>query len=426
MASIRSQQLAEQADAFRARAELLSDATELLAASFDGDVPLAAIARLTVPKFADWCLIDLLEDAGRSARVEVAHVGDGGHSLAVQLRPSTEREVLSASSVAFVPMCDDTTVACAKTPERQEILRDLGPRSFVAAPLVARGATLGVLTFLFTDESARHYREEDVQLAVELARRCALAVENARLYGRSQESSRLKDEFLAVLSHELRTPLNAILGWVQILRTNSLAAASREHALEIIERNAAAQAQLVEDLLDVSRIVTGKLRLTMQPMDLTAVIGASIDSVRPIAAAKGIHLDLLVHEAAPMNGDPNRLQQVFWNLLSNALKFTSREGNVSVRLQHADSTVRVIVSDDGRGIAPAFLSHVFDPFRQAEAGATRTHAGLGLGLAIVRQLVELHGGDITAESGGAGQGSTFTVTLPAQPQSTAARVSVRT
>ena len=229
----------------------------------------------------------------------------------------------------------------------------------------------------------------------------------------AEEANRLKDEFLATVSHELRTPLNAMLGWLSLLRGGRLDSADSARGLEVVERNAKMQAQLIEDLLDVSRIITGKLRLDVQPVDLTAVIEAAIETVRPSADARGIRLQRVLDSGAgPVSGDAGRLQQVVWNLLSNAIKFTPNEGRVQVRLERLNSHVEISVHDTGQGISRDFLPHVFERFRQFDATTTRSHYGLGLGLAIVRHLVELHGGTVQADSPGEGQGATFTVRLP--------------
>ncbi|HZS08615.1 MAG TPA: ATP-binding protein, partial [Blastocatellia bacterium] len=229
----------------------------------------------------------------------------------------------------------------------------------------------------------------------------------------AEEASRLKDDFLATVSHELRTPLNSILGWARMLRGGKLDAEAAARAMETIERNARSQAEIIEDILDVSRIITGRLRLDFQTVDLQPVIEAAIDSLRPAAEARGVRLQpVLDPQAGLVSGDPNRLQQVVWNLLSNAIKFTPRGGRVHVALERISSHIDVTVSDTGVGIRPEFLPYVFDRFRQADSSSTRTHGGLGLGLAIVRHLVELHGGAVTAESGGEGQGATFHVRLP--------------
>jgi PAS domain S-box-containing protein len=227
------------------------------------------------------------------------------------------------------------------------------------------------------------------------------------------QSSRLKDEFLATLSHELRTPLTAILGWSRLLRAKQFDEAAQQHAFDVIERNAEAQAKLIEDLLDVSRIITGKLRLEFQPITPASVVEAAVNTLRTMAAAKRIQLDSVIDSTAgPVTGDPNRLQQIATNLLTNAIKFTPEGGRVEVQLDRVDSCVRLTVRDTGVGIRTEDLPYVFERFRQADSSNTRTQGGLGLGLAIVRHLVELHGGTVHAESPGEGQGATFTVDLP--------------
>ncbi|HEY0008286.1 MAG TPA: PAS domain S-box protein [Tepidisphaeraceae bacterium] len=229
----------------------------------------------------------------------------------------------------------------------------------------------------------------------------------------AERTSRMKDEFLATLSHELRTPLNAILGWSQIMRSSSADAEDLQQGLEVVERNARSQAQIIEDLLDMSRIISGKVRLDVQPVDLESLLQAAIDTTRPAADAKGIVLHAHLDQQLPtVNGDPNRLQQVLWNLLSNAIKFTPRGGHVWVTLRKRDGNVEVKVADSGEGIKAEFLPFVFDRFRQADATTTRRHGGLGLGLSIVKQLIELHGGSIAVESDGVNRGSTFIVSLP--------------
>ncbi len=251
----------------------------------------------------------------------------------------------------------------------------------------------------------------------ELAR---LAEENGRLYeaeraarNEAETANRVKDEFLATLSHELRTPLTPILAWVRMLNLGGLDETGVKNALASIERNARSQAQLVEDLLDVSRIVSGKLRLDVRPTELAPVVDAALEAIRPAADAKGIRLNAVLDpRSGIVGGDPERLQQIAWNLLSNAVKFTPRDGRVQVQLACVNSHVELTVSDTGCGIAPEFLPHVFERFRQADASASRVHGGLGLGLSIVRHLVEEHGGSVAVDSEGVGKGATFTVRLP--------------
>ncbi len=229
----------------------------------------------------------------------------------------------------------------------------------------------------------------------------------------AEAANRTKDEFLATLSHELRSPLGVIITWVTLLRSGRVDDAGKLRAFEAIERNTRLQAKLIEDLLDVSRIISGKMRLDVGVVDLAQVVDAALDGVRHAADAKHIQLEAIPDATVgPVSGDPARLQQVIWNLLSNAIKFTPRSGRVAVRVERVDSYAQIQVTDSGRGIDPAFLPHIFERFRQADASTTRSEGGLGLGLAIVRHLVELHGGTVQAESGGLGQGSTFTVRLP--------------
>jgi signal transduction histidine kinase/ActR/RegA family two-component response regulator len=255
----------------------------------------------------------------------------------------------------------------------------------------------------------------NVDLRREVADRQRAEQERAELLIREREANRLKDEFLATLSHELRTPLNAILGWTRLLRAKAVPVDSSDRALEKVERNAQVQARLIDDLLEVSRITTGKLRLDIRPVDLVAVVNAAVESIRPTAEVRGVSIDRQIGAVSlPTLGDPDRLQQVVWNLLSNAVKFTPAAGKVLVRLERHDDDERdeLVVRDTGIGINPAFLPNVFDTFRQADASSTRQYGGLGLGLSIVRRLVELHGGTVRAESAGQGTGATFTVHLP--------------
>jgi signal transduction histidine kinase len=263
-------------------------------------------------------------------------------------------------------------------------------------------------------ETLVHQRTAELSHAnEELKKEVAVRQELRR---QAEEANRMKDEFLATLSHELRTPLNAMLGWAQVLRLGKLDSAAAARALETIERNARAQAQLIADLLDVSRIITGKLRLDLQPVELPKIIEATLDSARPGADAKGVHLEVSLDRlTSPVLGDADRLQQVIWNVLSNAIKFTPEGGRVMVRLQQIGGSAEIRVTDTGAGIRPDFLPYVFDRFRQAESTITRSHGGLGLGLSIVRHMVELHGGSVGVHSEGEGKGATFTVSLPVRP-----------
>ncbi|MEO7724589.1 MAG: PAS domain S-box protein [Chthoniobacterales bacterium] len=254
-------------------------------------------------------------------------------------------------------------------------------------------------------------RDISVRKQAEAEREQLLTSERAAR-SEAERASLMKDEFLATLSHELRTPLNAILGWANILSLEATPDDYRE-GLQVIERNARAQARIIDDLLDMNRIMSGKVRLDVQSINLAAVVEAAIETVRPAAEAKSVRLQSILDPLAqPVRGDPSRLQQVFWNLLSNAVKFTPKGGRVQMLLERVNSHLEVRVVDTGEGIAPEFIPHVFDRFRQADPSTTRAHGGLGLGLAIVKQLVELHGGNVHVRSAGPGTGSTFTVSLP--------------
>jgi PAS domain S-box-containing protein len=285
-------------------------------------------------------------------------------------------------------------------------------RSYLAVPV--RGVKGDVLGGLFFGHSAvGMFTEQHERLAVGLAAWGSVALENARLYHEAQDANRMKDDFLAVLSHELRTPLNAILGYARLLRGNMLPPDQVERGLETVERNSRWLAQIVDDVLDVSRIVSGKIRLDVQPVELPSIVDNAVATVQPGADAKSVRIQTLLDpRIGPVSGDPDRLQQVVWNLLSNAVKFTPKGGRVQVRLERVNSHIELIVSDTGVGISREFLPQVFERFRQADAGPTRKTGGLGLGLAIVRHLVEMHGGTVTAESAGIDQGATFTVRLP--------------
>jgi signal transduction histidine kinase/CheY-like chemotaxis protein len=298
----------------------------------------------------------------------------------------------------------------------------LPARSYLAAPVRSgAGDLLGGLFFGHPNPGVFHARDE--RLIAGLAAHAAIAVDNAHLYREAQEArtvaetaGRVKDEFLATLSHELRTPLTAIVGWAYLLQRGQLASGEIRTAIDTIIRNANAQNQIIDQLLDVSRIVTGKLQLDLQPLEIGSVVKEAIGTVTPAANAKGVLLQLIQDPAGSyVMGDPERLQQVFWNLLSNAVKFTPKNGRVRVSVQSIGSRVEVAVADTGLGIDAGFLPNVFNRFSQRDSSSTRSVRGLGLGLAIARQLAELHGGSIQAESPGTGEGSTFTVKFPRSP-----------
>jgi len=418
------------------RERLLVDAGRILSSSLEVEATLSGLVRLVVDRWATLATVDLMgEDGQIGAKFTVAHRDPGAEALVQRIRerypPWPSHPVAVAARTGASRLVREVPAMAGEIlqdTEHRAMMDALAVRSAIVVPLASRGRVLGVLSFCTADRS---YDEADLATAEELGRRAGSAIDGAQLFAmaqeerrRAEEASRAKDEFLAVVSHELRTPLHAMLGWTRMLRMGTLGPEKQARALETVERNAQAQAQLVEDLLDVSRIITGKLRINVGPVQLAPVVEAAIDAVRPAAEAKGVHLEPELDGRAPLvAGDPDRLQQVIWNLLSNAVRFTPRGGRVRVRLHlreadgEADGAAEISVADTGEGIPADFLPFVFDRFRQADAGTTRQHGGLGLGLSIVRHLVELHGGTVSVDSPGPGQGATFVVRIPARPSS---------
>jgi PAS domain S-box-containing protein len=416
------------------RRALVVKASELFASSLDLERTFESIVDLFVPECADWASVFVRRDDGGIELVATTHSKPGAaarfrdlfvHASADAQSDShvseafrTEQSVL-IEDVAGALEADDG--AGTLRPWLELLRRDFDAVSALALPMRVHGHTIGALS-LGSRTAARRFNPDEVPFFEEVARRGASAIENARLFElanrerrRADEANRAKDEFLAVVSHELRTPLNAVLGWSRMLSTDVVTPERRRRALEIIERNALAQAQLVEDLLDVSRIVTGKLRLELQSFAVTDVVRAAVENATPAADAKGVSLVTRLDEAPAMIGDPTRIQQAIWNLLSNAVKFTPRGGEITVTCVERGGKVVLTVSDTGEGIEPQFVPHVFERFQQADMRSTRRHGGLGLGLAIVRHIAELHGGTVEASSAGRGHGSTFRVEIPLAP-----------
>ena len=332
----------------------------------------------------------------------VVLTGQGNEAVAVEAMKGGAQDYLLKGAVTRQGLQSAVRNAIEKVSLQREVEARTVELARANAELQTMYSELETLVHQRTAELSRANEELKSEVAV-----------RQELRRQAEEANRMKDEFLATLSHELRTPLNAMLGWAQVLRLGKLDSAAAARALETIERNARAQAQLIADLLDVSRIITGKLRLDLQPVELPRIIEATLDSARPGADAKGIRLDVSLDRlTSPVLGDTDRLQQVIWNLLSNAIKFTPSGGIVMVRLQESGGNAEIRVVDTGAGIRPDFLPYVFDRFRQAESAITRSHGGLGLGLSIVRHLVELHGGSVAVHSEGEGKGAAFTVRLP--------------
>ena len=418
---IRGEAARIEAEASEKRAAFLAEASTMLASTLDYERTLVNISRLAIPTFADWCFVYLRLQGEEISSALIAHADPQKEFLAQQLELRPEdlssttlpvvRVLQTGTPELFADITDDELRATVNDSQKYDALKELGLRSAVVVPIQGRHSIMGVIGF--ASPKPERYTSTELIFAQDMARRISLALENARLYREAQEANRAKDEFLATLSHELRTPLNAILGWTQILRAKRLDEVTTARAFEAIERNAKAQAELIEDMLDVSRIITGRLRLDMQPVRLSSAVEAALDSVRPTAEAKGVRIECdLAPDGSPISGDPHRLQQIVWNLLSNAVKFTPSAGLVRLKLEYTEGEAKLTVSDTGKGISPQFLPYVFDRFRQAETMSSRTASGLGLGLSIARHLVELHGGIIEASSEGEGRGATFTVTFP--------------
>jgi signal transduction histidine kinase len=374
-----------------------------------------------VPQIADWCAVDMVGEGGHIQRLALAHRDHSKLALGWRLEERWPRTILDRAEVAvrtaepvLVPSISDGELAVlAHDDDHLEILRTLDIRSGMVVPLVARGRTLGSICYVMA-ESGRRYTETDLAVAVELAQRAALAIDNARLYEAAEHASRAKDEFVARLSHEIRTPLNAILGWTLLLRSRT-DPARIDRGLDTIERNARVLAHIIEDVLDFSRIVRRGLSLSFALTDLREVAAQGVHSVEPMADAKGLSVRLAPGGPVPTRGDSARLQQVVWNLLTNAVKFTSAGGHVDVVVEGRNGRAVLVVSDTGPGISPEVLPSIFDPFRQGDA---QSSTGLGLGLAIVRQIVDAHGGTIEVGSAPGRSGTVFTVSLPLAEQST--------
>jgi signal transduction histidine kinase/ActR/RegA family two-component response regulator len=395
----------------------------VLASSLDYRTTLATVARLAVPFLADWNVVDLVEDRGAAiTRVAVVHADPSLTELAHQMQryapdPARRRGVWQVSqsgrSQLLSEFTDAHAQATARDAEHLAMIRALEIRSYLCVPMVARGRVLGTLMCLTTSRSGRSYSEADVVVAEELACRAALAVDNARLFDEAQRSSAAKDVFLATVSHELRTPLAATLSWVQLLRSGRLDEGQRRRAYEVIERSARAQAKMVDDMLDVSRIAAGKLELELEELELGAAIRDALAAIAPEAAAKQIELAQRLEPGEHwLKADAVRLRQILDNLLSNAMKFTLEGGRVEIALQSVEKGMRVRVEDTGIGMSRELLPHVFDRFRQGPSAMWGSRNGLGLGLAIVRELVRLHGGSIRVESEGEGAGTVFHIDLP--------------
>jgi signal transduction histidine kinase len=408
------------------RLRLLAAAGEAFSASMDYESTLRSVVGLATPLLADYCYFDIV-DGDWIYRIADAHE-DAQTASELRWPPRSRLDrldvkvgALSTGQAAFYPYVDDGWMCeVATSAVNLDAMRRHALSSMITVPLLSAGVVIGALTLCY-GKTKRHHAHEDLSLAQELGRRATIAIEQARLYRtaqdaarRAEEANRVKDEFLATVSHELRTPLNAISGWSSLLVQRMGEPAAAKKAVDVIRRNVRVQTQIVEDILDMSRIMTGKLKLDAEPIDMIAIVRDAIDVVRPAADAKRIAMSLV--EPAPeqclLVGDAQRLQQVAWNLLSNAVKFTDPGGRIHVFVEQEGAEIALKVADSGRGIDAGFLPHVFERFKQADGSTTREFGGLGLGLAIVQHIVELHGGRAFADSPGAGAGATFRIVLP--------------
>ncbi|HEY2383275.1 MAG TPA: GAF domain-containing sensor histidine kinase [Terriglobia bacterium] len=399
----------------------LSNTISVLATSADLPTTVDNLARLASAELADGCAVFTFDNEHTVRRLAIAsgaESGGSGHPVDA-LYPLDLHASAGPGHILRTGECERFS------PVTPELIQTLGLKSeelkfsggrrasaYFGMPIIARGRTIGAIAF-FSADSKASFDDASLGLMHGLANAAGVAIDNAKLYREAQEANRLKDEFVAMVSHELRTPLTPILGCIHLLRTATLSQANFDRALEMIERHAHVQVQIVEDLLDASRIVAGKLHLVLKSTQIVPVVEAAVASVQASADAKGLHIITNLQESAqPIDGDPHRLQQIVWHLLSNAVKFTPPDGRIEISTQSGGDHVEIRVTDTGVGIPADLLPSIFDRFRQSGEANFKMRSGLGLGLAIVRHLVELHNGSIEAASAGPGQGAVFTLRFP--------------
>jgi PAS domain S-box-containing protein len=401
----------------------LAEASATLAAVVDYESTLRKVAGLAVPRFADWCAVDMVETDSALRRLAVVHVDPAKVKLAYDFQrryppdpasPHGALQVLrTGESDMMAEIPEALLVQGARDEEHRDLLRKLGLKSYMCVPIKGRGKLLGVITFV-SAESGRRYTRADLAFAEELARRAAVAIENARLYTELREADRVKDEFLAMLAHELRNPLAPVRNALYVLKQPGADGTIMQQARDTAERQVQHMARLLDDLLDVSRISRGRIELRKEAIDVSAVIARAVEGVRPLIDERRHELTVSVApDAGQVEADPTRLEQIFANLLNNGAKYTDPGGHIRVTAEREGREVVVRVKDDGIGISREMLSRVFDLFVQAERRLDRSQGGVGIGLTLVRRLVELHGGKVEAHSQGLGQGSEFVVRLPA-------------
>jgi PAS domain S-box-containing protein len=402
----------------------LADASAALATLVDYGSTLQKVAALAVPFFADWCAVDMLEANGILRRLAVAHLDPAKVRLAHQLHeryppdpaaPQGVWKILRTGQSEFISDIPDALlVETVKDEELLRILRELGLKSYIGVPLTVRGKTIGVVTFIAA-ESGRRYDDKDLAVAEDLAHRATVAIENARLYREVTEADRRKSEFLATLAHELRNPLAPLRNGLQVLRLASEPEV-KEQTRQMMERQLGQLVRLVDDLLDISRISRNKLELRKAPISLTSVVENAVETARPVIDSRGHTLTVtLPPQPVYLDADLTRLAQVFWNLLHNSAKYTNPGGRIELSAQCLGSEVVVTVRDNGIGIPAEALPGLFTLFSQVDTSLDRSQGGLGIGLALVKGLVKMHGGTVEAQSPGAGKGSAFVVRLPVVP-----------
>ncbi|HEX3096677.1 MAG TPA: GAF domain-containing sensor histidine kinase [Usitatibacter sp.] len=405
-------------------ARFIAEASAALAQVVDYESTLERIASLAVPRFADWSGVLIRDPGGNLRRLAVRHQDPAmvrkGEEMYRRYPPAAEPrygapQVLATGEPIWAPDADAMIAATARDTEHEAMLRSIGLKSFICVPMRSHDRVCGALTFS-TAESGRRYSEIHLRAAEDLARRCAIAIENALLLGALREADRRKDEFIAILAHELRNPLAPMRNAVEIVRKSAGGVPEARWANEVIERQVGHLSRLVDDLLDVSRISRGSIELRREPVSLASVVEAAVESSRPaIESARHELSVILAPEPIDLEADAVRLSQVLSNLLNNAARYTHAGGRVTVRAAREGNDAVVRVIDDGVGIPPQMLDRIFEMFVQVPAAGGPGHGGLGIGLTLVKRLVELHGGTVEARSAGPGQGSEFVVRLPAVP-----------
>jgi PAS domain S-box-containing protein len=405
----------------RANHHFLSEASAVFSASLDYETAISNVVRMSIPRLADCCVVDIVQTDGRLSRAAVAHLDHSKEDLLWHLGklPQERNQAFGKAKVVrtgrselYANVTDSLLSALAQDADHLRILRELACLSYICVPLSIRGNIFGAAGFMKT-RPGQPYTLADLALAEEFADRAAVAIDNAMLYKKEQEANRLKDEFLSIVSHELKTPLTPILGAMYRLRCVRSDDLEVQKAANMVERNAKRQADIIDDLLNVSKVASGKFDLNYVSGNLPEVLKTAVEVARPAAEAQGISVDIVIDEGIqPIRCDPERIHQALWNLISNAIKFSPPGGHIWIAARSLVNVVQIVIEDQGEGIPAEFLPHIFDPFRQAGQFVTRKHGGLGLGLSIVKHIVQQHGGAVRAESPGPGKGSRFVIELP--------------